>query len=423
MQYDDITCLEAPTKDTTSLHHDEYTTATAFQPRKKWICMMKTTTLLTDPSSYESKIRNAIISKSFDNKPESASLLKDTPIQLNLYTTHQPHASKTTSNTTTDSSSTTQSSEEEVLSSVAQVLTDAFSDSPVYQSLLQPISDNPEQCKAIQQYINRKRLNLWSNNSWCILHVTWKEGHETNSKSSSTTASSSSSSIGNSTSLVLEVQLIGHICVQLPQKGKSKSIEMGIWKLVKAGFFMIPFIAGWSITRRLFRLMDEFEIVQQNGLASYHDMMNSTCSPPPPPPDVAVDKDRDCANISKEGDEGSTAIVQHARATIEAFVIAPSYQQQGIGNAVLTHILHNLVDSVTPSIATLLFTQEEHNVKFYERHGFVTVDQSDIQLQDPTLDEGDSTSASSSDGSGYTKDVHTFPNWVMIRKPNNLQSM
>lgn len=436
MKYDDITCLEVPTPKQHTNNEDETTTSTHL---KKWVCMMKTMTLLTDPSSYEPKIRNAIISTSFINKAESESLPRDIPIQLNLYESGKPTTNiTTTKNNTSNTRTTTEFSSEEILSSVAQVLTDAFADSPVFESLVQPISNNPGQCHAVRNNMNRKRLNLWSDNSWCILHVAEKKesesGHENGSKASTTNTTTTTTGTFNS---ILDVQLMGHICVQLPQEGKSKSIEIGLWKLIKAGFVMIPFIAGWSVTKRLFRLMDEFEVVQKNGLSFYRAMVNPTTTITSSTAsddsvlidmnttDTASKKGNGECSVVGEGDEAAT--VRHAKATIEAFVIAPSYQQQGIGNAVLTHVLHNWIDSNdsiagTPNIATLLMTQEEHNAKFYERHGFMIVDQSNIRLQDSSVDEANgSTSASEGDDEGSdVKDMHMFPNWVMIRKPNKL---
>ncbi|MGL5940884.1 MAG: GNAT family N-acetyltransferase [Waterburya sp.] len=124
--------------------------------------------------------------------------------------------------------------------------------------------------------------------------------------------------------------------------------SINLMSMVKEGLLTMPFLFGWRTFKRVIEVTEEFDAI----------------------------KDRVTAKNP----------VWH----LNNMVVAKELRGSGIGSKVLKNQLESVVD---PSgFPTILMTQREVNVRFYQRLGFEVVDDSTI-------------------GSGE----HKFTNWCMVR--------
>jgi len=149
--------------------------------------------------------------------------------------------------------------------------------------------------------------------------------------------------------------VIGHIMIQPPG---ANNMALGLVKLITMGFLKLPFLFGMQVAMRTQAVLSKFKEVQDEVLSAHNEAV-----------------------------AGGMMIV-------EAFAMAPKTQGKGIGGRVMGAVMQSLVDKAG-GLPVFLMTQEESNVRFYERHGFRVLDRRRVEIGD-------------GDGDG-------FGNWIMLR--------
>lgn len=142
----------------------------------------------------------------------------------------------------------------------------------------------------------------------------------------------------------------GHVVVS-HESGMSPSLLT----LIKAGLLSVPFRFGIGVFLCFNSIMDQFKANQARVLGA---------------PDYF---------------------------TLEAFVIEAQSRGKGLGSQMLTELLAKRLQK---GQRIVLMTQEDRNVKLYEKHGFVVLDSTPLQVKAPT-------------SSG---NIVAIPNWIMQKE-------
>jgi GNAT superfamily N-acetyltransferase len=154
----------------------------------------------------------------------------------------------------------------------------------------------------------------------------------------------------------------------------SQYAQLSMWDLVSAGMWQVPFRFGLSTLKRLLSLLDSMEAATGK---------------------VSSDKNNDTTTTS------TTAKVKQNYIMLERMVVRPDHQGQGAGSHALQEILREATESQNTSGGggggggVHLETQEERNVRFYQKLGWEVT-----YHQDYCEDEPD----------------YKFHSWHMVRK-------
>lgn len=222
--------------------------------------------------------------------------------------------------------------------SLTELLADTFHDNPFLTFILKPINDRPDLCASFRRFLYARRLELWREHSWTICTV--------HKQSSATT------NIAGTAEEELRVE--GHVSWQPPSP--ARHMAPSLWTLIRMGFLKIPLRYGLGVTRRFLAVVDAITSHQDDVRRDHPDKLDG------------------CAWV------------------VEALALEVGAQGKGLGGRLMRKISEESGDE-----GAWLMTQEEGNVKFYEKVGFVVLDQRRIVLQNKE------------DG---------FENWIMWRPGN-----
>jgi ribosomal protein S18 acetylase RimI-like enzyme len=134
---------------------------------------------------------------------------------------------------------------------------------------------------------------------------------------------------------------------------RSDTPSATLWQKISAGLLLIPLRCGFSVFSRLMTSSSHFDEIFEKALPQTH-------------------------------------------FELQRMVVDPNYQGKGIGSRCLSEALKK-ADSL--SLPVILGTQEEINVRFYEKLGF------EIYLQEKFSPTGSATDE--------------YDNWIMIRQPKS----
>jgi GNAT superfamily N-acetyltransferase len=147
----------------------------------------------------------------------------------------------------------------------------------------------------------------------------------------------------------------------------SQYAQLSMWEMVTAGMWQVPFRFGLSTLKRLVALLDSME--------------------------AATGK------VSDENDTATTTTSSSLKQNyimLERMVVRPDHQGQSVGSHALRAILQQEEESSQNSSSDVhLETQEERNVRFYQRLGWEVVYDRDYCEDDPD---------------------YKFHSWHMVRK-------
>lgn len=200
----------------------------------------------------------------------------------------------------------------------ATVMARAFANSPIYSFILMRFQDE-EARVAVLQWLFNKNLNL-------MLHRCPSACKCVRIKAKNDDADAD--------------QKIVATFMWTPREHE----HIDTWTLIRwVGGLELPFRLGWTGIRNLLRTLDEFQDIWKDAMEKL-----------------------------KTDDNNSTS---HSWITLERMTVLPEYQGKGIGSAALQHVLQDETDSQngSPKRLVRLATQEQRNVRFYERLGFQTV--------------------------------------------------
>ena len=112
--------------------------------------------------------------------------------------------------------------------------------------------------------------------------------------------------------------------------------NVGLLDMLREGFLLVPIKFGFGVMKRLLSIKDEYERIEH----------------------AVMDK------------HGITSLYK-----LERMVVHPSYQGKGVGSKALQQALD---EADTKGLPVLLGTQEERNLRFYNKLGFEVVDTANL---------------------------------------------
>jgi ribosomal protein S18 acetylase RimI-like enzyme len=121
--------------------------------------------------------------------------------------------------------------------------------------------------------------------------------------------------------------------------------EISLWDMIRAGLWQVPFKFGMGTLKRVLRLVEAHELEAKESTKQHHQDDDDD--------DARTDIDTDFVHL-------------------ERMVVLPEYQGQGWGSRALKETLESETRMVR------LATQEERNVRFYQRLGFEIAGERDM---------------------------------------------